>query len=246
MRPLRRNRAHLTHPDEPLRSACGLWYLEHHSVARDAPLPACGKCPRAFCQILRERARLFAEVAGRPLLVLDFDGVFNHRAFFDRRMKEAEALGTLGDLGKLGKPLDRACIARAQDVAKRTHAVAVVSSAWRSSGLSSVREDLRGAGFMAPVIAITRELIDTSSSRTLEIGAFLDELPAAPSALAILDDDPILDRLAPFHVRCDPRAGGFTDERADLAIAMLRAPPAPVPWRVPWLHLEAPDETCRA
>ncbi len=250
-----RYRVHAIHPEDPRFSACGLCRATRKNLADGRFLDpevvtrrhvTCALCPAAHTRLALERRARLQSIAGRPVMVLDVDGVFNHGDYFTARAAE---LALLPARSSLGPPLDRACIARASRVAEAAHAVAVVSSTWRHDGLPGVAHKLRGAGFMAPIVGVTDFSPWADEDRTLAILMWLDELPARPRSLVVLDDDPITDPLRTFHVQTDPRAGGFTEERAEVAAALLARPLASVPWDGDWkpaLHAQHPGAMVEA
>ncbi len=153
------------------------------------------------------------------ILFLDIDGVLNSDEWYARRRQK------LGDLSHL----DPALVARAGEVASRSGASVVISSAWRMHrDLEELRAVLGAAGLRAPILGETPVLSDGEPdglNRAAEILRWLERhtheaftgRTEPVRAFAILDDLPDFGPLAPWHVATDPAVGL---QPADAAHAM--------------------------
>ncbi len=147
---------------------------------------------------------LAPELSHPKVLFLDIDGVLNSSEWY------AQPRDGLGDLAHF----DPALVQRVDEIARRTGAAVVISSAWRlSHPLDELRPLLRSAGLLsAPIIGETPELeggVLDGLVRAAEILRWLEEHPveghaqggALVRSFAILDDLEDFGQLGPWHVR---------------------------------------------
>jgi hypothetical protein len=148
--------------------------------------------------------RFVAARSPPKILFLDIDGVLNSADWYARQRNG------LGDLAHFDPTLVR----RVDEIARRTGAAVVISSAWRlSHPLDELRALLRRAGLVrAPIIGETPEIeggILDGLVRAVEILHWLEDHPvearaqggATVRSFAILDDLGDFGPLAPWHVR---------------------------------------------
>jgi hypothetical protein len=155
-----------------------------------------------------------------PVLFLDFDGVLNHTGTNQRHN------GFVG--------LDPANVARLNAVMREVPETRIViSSTWRlQHGVAELRGLLSEAGFEHPRAVVgktpgwkesaTGSIVGAHPTRGHEIQAWIDAEPAAPTAIAILDDAEDMAHLAHRLVRTDLWAGGLLDEHVPQVVAKLR------------------------
>jgi hypothetical protein len=166
------------------------------------------------------------EASSAKILFLDIDGVLNSAAWYARPRTGQ------GDLAHL----DPVLVQRADEIARRTGAAIVISSAWRiHHPLEELAPLLRTAGLGATIIGKTPVIDDGPPEglvRAAEILRWLEGhtlrahgLGAAPvRRFAILDDLDDFGPLAPWHV-CTSFEEGLTTADVERAVALL----APVP-----------------
>jgi hypothetical protein len=156
------------------------------------------------------------------VLFLDIDPVLNSDAWYARAGRPA------GELGHFDPELVR----NVDELAARTGAAVVISSAWRVHfGLEELRSILLRAGLAAPVIDVTPIVEDGALDglvRSAEIMRWLAEhtlrscAGAVPTVrrFAILDDLRDFGPLAPWHVRTSEEHG-VMHEDVERAAALL-------------------------
>ena len=173
------------------------------------------------------------------VLFLDFDGVLNSCRYMRENWRRFE--GSV--LHRVSDAIDRAAVARLNQVVERTGAKVVISSSWRKSvTLSSLRRLLRVTGFCGEVIGSTpimkRDQIDVlvtfgagplasvEERRTLrhvdrghEIQRWLTEHPEV-TRIAIVDDDTDMANLYDRLVLTDCE-DGLQDEHVEALVALL-------------------------
>ncbi len=168
---------------------------------------------------------------GTYIIITDFDGVLNSRAF--HMAKPAE---------------ERKRMTRLNRIMEYPGTAVVVSSSWRENrDRAELQRVLDEAGFEGNVIGRTPRFLRTGTatgssivvaeSRGHEIKAWLDAAPdygIDVASFVILDDEsdisPLTDRLVKTEF-----ATGLLDEHVDRAIEMLRTPP-------PLLVTPAPED----
>ena len=168
--------------------------------------------------------RFVAPPSPPKILFLDIDGVLNSADWY------AGQRNGLGDLAHFDPTLVR----RVDEIAGRTGAAVVVSSAWRlSHPLDELRALLRRAGLVsAPIIGETPEIeggILDGLVRAVEILHWLEDHPEEARAqggatvrrFAILDDLADFGPLAPWHVRTSLDVG-VTRADVERTVALLR------------------------
>lgn len=167
--------------------------------------------------------RFVAAPSPPKILFLDIDGVLNSADWYARQRKG------LGDLAHFDPTLVR----RVDEIAGRTGAAVVISSAWRlSHPLDELRTLLRRAGLVrAPIIGETPEIeggILDGLVRAVEIVHWLEDHPvearpqggATVRSFAILDDLKDFGPLAPWHVRTSLDVG-VTRADVERTVALL-------------------------
>ncbi|HYG66320.1 MAG TPA: HAD domain-containing protein [Anaeromyxobacteraceae bacterium] len=158
------------------------------------------------------------------VVFLDIDGVLNSERFF------AEAQPARWGIGHI----DPGAVGRVQELARRTGAKIVISSAWRHAyPVADLRVILRVAGLEAPIVGATPDLDDGGAEgrvRAAEITAWLEGNAlraehgrAEPvEAYVVLDDLEDFGPLEPRVVRTR-FADGLLDEHVERAVALLGA-----------------------
>lgn len=156
------------------------------------------------------------------VLFLDIDGVLNSERFFAEAEPEKWGIGHI----------DPGAVGRVQEIARRTGARIVISSAWRHLfTVPDLRVILRVCGLEAPIIGATPDLDDGGPEgrvRAAEIIAWLElhasralQGRAAPvERYVILDDLPDFGALEPRVVRTR-FADGLLDPHVARAVALL-------------------------
>lgn len=153
------------------------------------------------------------------VIFLDFDGVLNSEVFF-------KASGNR----YLPETLDRAAVTRLNAMIARTGAKVVVSSTWRLGySLEQLRDILGRHGFAGEVIGVTPEIrgvdedgisVTRPSARGLEIQRWIDDQPAPPETLVILDDEADMEHLGNRLIRTQFDTG-LRDDHVETAVALL-------------------------
>lgn len=138
------------------------------------------------------------------IVFLDVDGVLNSPDFQIHRYQR----------GPGRHPIDPECVAHLNALTSQTQARIVVSSTWRTMGLTAIRRVLRAHGVVAPIVGCTPSLVRRHESglaiateRGREIQAWLDTTRFRVERFVILDDDEDMNDLLPHLVRTDFRAG---------------------------------------
>lgn len=159
------------------------------------------------------------------LIFMDVDGVLNHAGLY-------AALAPRAGQTRPVDWLDRACVARVNDLCARGRAAVVVSSSWPLylHGADRALAVLREGGLTAPVVGFcpssaTEDGVPPCLNpvRWDAIRAWLDAHPAVASWV-ILDDCDWRGFPAERFVRTD-LARGITDDDVARALAVLRSGP---------------------
>ena len=151
---------------------------------------------------------------GISVLMLDFDGVVNSRAYWDRYQA-----GEIAKLPDFAHAIDPEAVRRLNRVLVATGASVVVSRSWRHGRTVAQRQAILAArGFQGTVSDVTPDF--RGAPRGQEIRAWMCSKRVYPREIAILDDDGDMGDLTPRLVRTDP-AVGLTDADALKAVAML-------------------------
>lgn len=117
------------------------------------------------------------------------------------------------------------CVAALNRITDTTGAKIVVSSSWRSDGLTKLRKLLKDWGVTGTVVGVTpflftkAESIWGTATRGSEIADYLKHQKDV-EAFVIIDDDNDMDDFEPFLIQT-PFDIGLTEEDADRAIDML-------------------------
>lgn len=151
------------------------------------------------------------------VVFLDFDGVLNSAAYFDR-LRRAERLVQLIEHDD---HIDRAAVALLDYLVFATDAKIVISSSWRiSRTLPELEETLTRAGLRAGrVIDKTVDL--RGVPRGNEIQLWVDT--HRPTSFVILDDDSDMGQVASRLVKTHFQEGGLRPEHVQRAIDLLTA-----------------------
>ena len=166
------------------------------------------------------------------IVFLDFDGVLNSDAWFDKPGVRSMQFNTMA-------AIDPETVARLSRITQATGAVVVITSSWRQSDhWRTLGELLKALGFEGRVIGALPwyepEHFDLpeetywSNGRGLEIAVWLeqnldaDQLLTVP--IAILDDDADMWILADRLVQTSAGSGGLLDEHVDRAVELLKRP----------------------
>jgi hypothetical protein len=172
-------------------------------------------------------------------LFLDFDGVLNGRAWYEKRpTREAFAkewnLST--EMFQLDMPrwgtrsIDPDAVARLNRLVRLSGAAVVVSSTWRTMyPLHKLQWILNERGFEHMLIGSTpsadnmpRKPDGTRLYRGDEIVAWMEIVGTTPDRIVILDDDSDMGALLPRLVNTDHDTG-LTDTDVDRALALFEA-----------------------
>lgn len=146
-----------------------------------------------------------------PVLFLDFDGVLNHSAAFERHRS-----GLI--IARCTEVLDSHCVAELDRVVATTGCEVVVSSTWRlGHTLLHLEQLLAGAGYTHALLGATPS---TGRHRGADIAAWLARHPGW-GPIAIVDDDSDMGKLGHRLVQTRFDGGGLTAERADRLIELL-------------------------
>ena len=141
------------------------------------------------------------------VVFLDVDGVLNRAGY-----RPDESVG-------LSSWIEAELAARLTVLVRDTGAVVVMSSSWRlGRSLETLRAELRTAGVEVSLIDVTIEL--RGEPRWAEIEAWCRA--HRPARFAIIDDEPDMGPLAPYHVRTRMLSG--LDEAAAAAARALLTP----------------------
>lgn len=169
-----------------------------------------------------------APVAGRRLLLLDFDGVLNSDAYFESAGFR-EATTGLSDaevmLTQQAHHLDPARVALVNRLVEALGAAVVVSSSWRlRHSLDELNTLLASRGATFQAIDVTPRVTEYDPTRPLrarEILAYLASLAEPPASVVVLDDDD-LQGLVPGHVHLDG-AQGLQEAQLDAIVGAWRS-----------------------
>lgn len=155
------------------------------------------------------------------VLFLDFDGVLNHR---EGRRRVPDGWNRL----------DPACVARVNEIVRRTGCRVVVSSSWRLFGedktdegrTARVDEILKAHGAIFDVYGVTPCIPDDDPEiwvdRGQEIAAWLAAHPEVDGSIVILDDYADMAHLIKHLIQTDDSVG-LTDAQVSLACLALAA-----------------------
>ena len=165
------------------------------------------------------------------VVFLDFDGVLNSHAFWERR-----AVSTAPKTDRWEDDIDPEAVARVERLCAESDAHVVVSSTWRLSHTKlALQELLRKKGFTREVLGTTPDYtmrnrpggLWLANERGHEIQGWLDDNARSGScdvvSFVILDDDSDMAHLKPRHVKIDVTVG-FTDADVERAAEILRRP----------------------
>jgi hypothetical protein len=144
------------------------------------------------------------------VIFLDFDGVLNSHAWFD-----AEPSPKIDEF-------DPACVARVDKICRRSGAVVVISSSWRSgTPFHRLADFLMAQGLQAKVVGTTpADYQEKFRERGDEIEEWISRNRKNLESFVILDDDGDMGKLKKFLVQTDPKIG-ITDADVDSAVAIL-------------------------
>lgn len=149
------------------------------------------------------------------IVFLDFDGVLNHRDTLHRVGKDCED----SDHGMMG--IDPFCVQALDSIITRVDARIVISSTWRTIfPVPKLASLLRRQG-LTRHWTILGKTPDNGLARGLQIQQWMESRTWPPESFVILDDDDDMAHLLHRLVRCNPFAGGLTQELADRAVEML-------------------------
>lgn len=174
------------------------------------------------------------------IIFLDIDGVLNSSDWSQRR-GDPETGGMSTDQRRAQR-IDPDAVARLDRLVARSAADVVLCSAWRASGVESMRRVLALRGFRGRLIDRTpvRQEHDLELFRRLhgkpaadpspwprgyELQQWLDARPEIES-IVILDDCASMKHLSPWQVRTSMR-DGLLDEHVERALEILRRPGPP-------------------
>lgn len=190
------------------------------SSALEAPT---SPTPRSTRSSTRQRGCSVRSV----IVFLDIDGVLNHQQLYDANLARGTPTPPDGWI-------DRACVARLNELCARTGASVVISSSWRTyasipgqpvGGFAGTVGVLRACGLTAEVIGATPDHATPEmraqqerAPRWPEIRAWLEAHPAA--RWVVLDDSEIPGTPEDRFVRTDI-AVGLTDDDCERAARAL-------------------------
>ena len=139
------------------------------------------------------------------VVFLDVDGVLNRAGY-----RPDTSVG-------LSSWIEAELGARLTALVCATGAVVVMSSSWRlGRSLEALRAELRTAGVDVPLVDVTPDR--PGQPRWVEIDAWCSA--SQPTRFAIIDDEPDMGPLAPYHVRTRMLTG-LDAAAADAARALL-------------------------
>lgn len=148
----------------------------------------------------------------KPVLFLDFDGVLNSH----------ESCARNKNIG-----IHQEHVAVLNQIVEQAEPLIIISSSWRLGySLAALTDLLLEAGLCRRVDGHTPKRVpgdffQVRSSRTAEIGAWLEQ-NGKPPAFCILDDDAITDELAAYHVRTTMQHG-LVEAHVPMALKLLGA-----------------------
>jgi len=142
------------------------------------------------------------------VIFLDFDGVLNSWAWWDRQPKHTR------DQHRF--LLDPAAVGLLNQLVMRTDAHVVISSSWRLNKEMRPASTLCVCGFTGVILGQTPYL---AGPRGHEISAWLEE-HSSVETFVILDDDSDMVHLAERHIKTSQQVG-LTQEDVDRAVEML-------------------------
>ena len=163
------------------------------------------------------------------VIFLDIDGVLNTGWWYSQKDRNTPK-------DKYGYAFDPRSVANFKKILDETGADIVISSSWKSFGLSELEEMWQYRGLPGKLIGITPNtvsdelLLDADldhmelfSIRGMEIKEWLDKHGKKVSHYVIIDDmDNFLSSQKSHFVQTDPEVG-VTEEDADKAISILNA-----------------------
>lgn len=165
----------------------------------------------------------------RKVIFLDIDGVLNTKWWYTQMDRNTPK-------DKYGYAFDPSSVANLQKIVDETGADIVISSSWKSFGLSELEDMWQDRGLPGKLIDITPNSVSDEmllnadldhmelfSIRGMEIKEWLDKHGKKVSHYVIIDDmdNFLLDQK--FHfVQTDPEVG-ITEEDANMAIKILNA-----------------------
>ena len=161
------------------------------------------------------------------VIFLDIDGVLNTGGWYTRMDRNTPK-------DKYGYAFDPKSVANLKMIIDETGADIVISSSWKSFGLSGLEDMWQDRGLPGKLIGITPNSVSDEmllnanldhmelfSIRGMEIKEWLDKHGKKVSHYVIIDDmDNFLPEQKPHFVQTDPEVG-ITEEDADMAIRIL-------------------------
>jgi|SRR5688572_6476989 len=157
------------------------------------------------------------------VIFLDFDGVLNHDAHFATLPSGRTMADCLDD----DLSFDKACVARLNEIVRRSGAKVVVSSSWRCLySMPDIRGILLRHGFSGDVVDRTprlhRDPNGKQRTRGDEICGWLAATSRKIDAFVILDDDSDMGSVANRLVQTS-LTDGLMDEHVERAVEILCA-----------------------
>jgi len=161
------------------------------------------------------------------VIFLDIDGVLNTKYWYTQMDRNTPK-------DKYGYAFDPVAVANLAHIIDETGADIVISSSWKSFGLSELEAMWQNRGLPGKLIGITPNTVSDElllnadldhmelfPIRGMEVKEWLDKHGKNVSHYVIIDDmDNFLPDQQPYFVRTDPEAG-ITEEDADKVIRFL-------------------------
>jgi len=156
------------------------------------------------------------------VIFLDFDGVLNSDAYFEklgplpRKQEHAPPPGVPEDFAQI----DAEAVARLSVIVARTGAVVVLSTTWRYLfDLDVIESALAAFGFVGEIIGRTPT---DPIQRGEQIAAWIRHQPSPPESYVVLDDDDvdILGEVRDRLIKTDFK-DGLQDRHVETAVALL-------------------------
>ena len=165
----------------------------------------------------------------RRIIFLDIDGVLNTKWWYSQMNGNTPK-------DKYGYTFDPRSVANLKKILDETGAEIVISSSWKSFGLSELEEMWQDRGLPGKLIGTTPNSVSDEmllnadldhmeifSIRGMEIKEWLDKHGKKVSHYVIIDDmDNFLPEQKSHFVQTDPEVG-ITEEDANMAIKILNA-----------------------
>ena len=165
----------------------------------------------------------------KKILFLDIDGVLNTGWWYTKLDRNTPK-------DKYGYAFDLRSVANLKKILDETGAEIVISSSWKSFGISELKQMWQDRGLPGKLIGITPNSVSDEmllnadldhmelfSIRGMEIKEWLDKHGKKVSHYVIIDDmDNFLPEQKSHFVQTDPEVG-ITEKDADLAIKILNA-----------------------